>query len=275
MKRGMWLVLIVLMLFAAVWLWQSGKSEPDRTPDIPAAPAPPVVPAVPASSPASVPGSGTETLSLAAPEKPLSQEDIPQALQELIGSKAVSSFLQVDQFARRVAATVDNLGRPHAPPALWPVHPTPGRFTVDAEPGGSSTIGLDNATRYTPLVLLVETIDVGKAADLYVSLYPLLQREYKELGYPNRQFNDRLLEVIDLLLATPEPEQPAQVELVEVKGPVASVRPWVRYEFSDPSLEALASGQKILIRVGIVNERRLKKRLSELRDEIVKRAQKR
>ena len=271
MKRGMWLLLLLaLLLFAGFWLWQSQKPEL-AAPEIPAVPS---QPAVPASGPASVPGGGTATISLAAPDKPISQEEIPPALEALIGSKAVSSFLLVDEFPRRLVATIDNFGRAHAPPALWPVHPTPGRFIVD-QTGGDSAIASENAARYTPLVLLAETIDVGKAVDFYLGLYPLLQREYAVLGYPGRQFNDRLLEVIELLLATPEPEQPPKVELVEVKGTVPSVRPWVRYEFSDPALEALAPGQKILIRVGVVNERRLKKRLSELRDEIVKRVQKR
>jgi hypothetical protein len=273
MKRRVWLLLLLaLMLSAGFWFWQSKEAELARpAPEVPGVP---LEPAIPASGPASVPVGGTVSLSLPAPEKPIAQEEVPQALEALIGSKAVSSFLQVDQFARRVAATVDNLGRSHAPPALWPVHPTPGRFAVD-EVGGSSVVALENAARYTPLVLLVETIDVGKAADLYLAMYPLLQQEYRGLGYPNRQFNDRLLEVIELLLAAPELEQPPKVALVEVKGPIPSVRPWVRYEFTDPNLEAMASGQKILIRVGIVNERRLKIRLAEFRDEIIKRAQKR
>lgn len=273
MKRRVWLlVLLALMLCAAgFWLWQSRKADLDQsTPEVPAR----SEPVVPAAVPASAPGAGTATVSLAAPEKPIAPLEIPQALEALIGSKAVSSFFQVDQFPRRLVATVDNLGRSHAPPALWPVHPTPGRFTVD-ESAGTSAIGVENAARYTPLVLLAETIDVGAAADLYLGMYPLLQQEYRELGYPNRQFNDRLLEVIELLLATPEIEQPPEVELVEVKGTVPSVRPWVRYEFSDRRLEALASGQKILMRVGIVNERRLKKKLAEFRDEVISRAQKR
>ena len=30
---------------------------------------------------------------------------------------------------------------------------------------------------------------------------------------------------------------------------MASERPWVRYEYADPGLQALSSGQKILLRV--------------------------
>jgi hypothetical protein len=80
-----------------------------------------------------------------------------------------------------------------------------------------------------------------------------------------------MMEVIAILLATPEPEQPPRVTLVEVKGPVPSVQPWVRYEYADPALERLASGQKILLRMGVVNERRMKKKLAQFRDEVARR----
>jgi hypothetical protein len=68
---------------------------------------------------------------------------------------------------------------------------------------------------------------------------------------------------------------PLKLRLTEVKGPIASLRPWVRYEFADPALEALSSGQKILLRVGPVNERRLKEKLAQLRSELASRAVKR
>ena len=37
------------------------------------------------------------------------------------------------------------------------------------------------------------------------------------------------------------------------------------YEFTDPSLDALSAGQKLMVRMGVANERRLKARLRELR----------
>ena len=103
------------------------------------------------------------------------------------------------------------------------------------------------------------------AARLYGRLYPLFQQSYEELGYPGRYFNDRLVGVIDHLLAAPEPGGAIAVRLVDVQGPEKLTRPWLHYEFADPALEGLSAGQKLLVRVGPVNERRLKARLAALR----------
>jgi len=124
-------------------------------------------------------------------------------------------------------------------------------------------------------VLLAETVDIRRAVDLYVRMYPLLQSSYEELGYPKRYFNDRLVAVIDQMLATPVREEPLKLELTDVKGPIPSERPWVRYQYVDPELESLSAGQKILLRVGPVNARRLKAKLAEIRDELVRRGTKR
>jgi hypothetical protein len=203
--------------------------------------------------------------------QPLAADQIGPAVTSLIGSKAALTFFQLEDFPRKLVATVDNLGRSHAPPLAWPISPTEGRFTVLTH-AGATVVNADNGQRYTPLVLLLEAINVGLAVDLYVRMYPVLQQTYVDLGYPNRQFNDRLLQVINHLLATPSAPQVMTVQLTEVKGPIPSLRPWVRYEFADPALEALSSGQKIMLRVGSVNQNRLKARLSALRQEILKRS---
>jgi hypothetical protein len=85
------------------------------------------------------------------------------------------------------------------------------------------------------------------------------------LGYPGKYFNDRLVQVIDQLLATPELAGPVQLVLTEVKGSVPTLRPWVRYEYADAALEARPAGQKMLMRMGTENARVLKAKLQEFR----------
>jgi hypothetical protein len=145
--------------------------------------------------------------------------DLQTALADLFGLKTVESMFRLDDFPRRLAATIDNLGRSHASVTLWPVNPVGDRFIVE-ERDGVTFIGADNGLRYTPYVLLLETVDLRQAVGIYVRIYPSLQRAYEELGYPGRYLNDRLVEVIDLLLATPENDAPVQVRLPPIEGPL-------------------------------------------------------
>jgi hypothetical protein len=263
------IVVAVIAAALAVWFNRQQPAPPQQAPVATAAPPASVARAHAPAEPAI-----EHPIEAPTAQPPLADTELAAALADLIGRKAVLSFLQTDEFPRRFVATVDNLGRSHAPAALWPVTPTAGRCTVDDSADGP-VIGADNSARYTPFVLLAETVDIGRAVDLYVRMYPLLQKAYEQLGFPRRHFNDRLFEVIDQLLATPEAAYPMQLKLLEVKGSVPSLRPWVRYQYADRSLESLSAGQKILLRVGPVNQRRLKAKLAEIRQELVARAPKR
>lgn len=217
-----------------------------------------------------------ETATAASDPTPLPALDeadplVSERLAGLLGQKNVLTFLQVDGFVRRAVASVDNLTRTHAPPAVWPVQPTPERFATLKGQDGAETIHPDNSQRYAPLVRMVESVDAGQAVALYRSLYPLFQQAYEDLGYPGRYFNDRLVQVLDHLIATPVQTTPLAVHLVEVKGPVPSLRPWVRYEFADPALASLSAGQKMLLRMGPDNHRRLQAKLQEVRQRVGRR----
>jgi hypothetical protein len=201
-----------------------------------------------------------------------SDATVRQALVGLLGAQAVASMLLTDGFVRNAVTTIDNLGRAHAAPRLWPVTPMPGRFTV--QPGGDSgeaQIAAANAARYAPFVAFAASIDAERAAAFYKAHYPLFQAAYREIGYPRGHFNDRLVEVIDLLLATPQPAGPIAMRLTEVKGPLAPQRPWVRWEFADPALETLPAGQKMLLRMGSENAKRLKTQLQAFRHAVASR----
>lgn len=276
MKRELilWIAVAALALAGAGAFWRQYSRSSLRPPaaePAKAAPAPPAVTSAPAVEPAirypieaAVPASAAPAGARALPSLGQADAFVNDALIELLGRKAVLSQLSVDHFVGRVVATVDNLDRSHAPARHWPINPMPGRFVV-AEGG---LVGADNAARYAPFVQWVETIDTGQAAALYVRLYPLFQSAYEELGYPRRYFNDRLVAVIDHLLQTPELGAPAKVKLTEVKGPLESTAPWTRYEYDDSALEARSAGQKMLLRMGDANARRLKVKLVEWRRQI-------
>ncbi len=77
--------------------------------------------------------------------------------------------------------------------------------------------------------------------------------------------------LLDRLTAVPEPTEPLALTLTDVKGEVPSSQPWLRYEFADPELHQLSSGQKILLRVGKAHRQALKAKLAEVRTLIARR----
>ena len=120
--------------------------------------------------------------------------------------------------------------------------------------GDDLVISADNRERYAPYVTLPEAVDIRYLAALYARFYPLFQQAYQELGYPQGYFNDRLVAVLDHLLATSEPA-----------GPLHVIQSKELYQFANPELERLSAGQKILVRMGPDNAVRIKARLREFR----------
>ena len=258
---------LIALVVLGGWYWQ--YREPAESPGVAERVAAPAPPAPAASIPLAASQPGIQhpieaPAAAASASVPATALDAESVLTDLFGRKSVLGLFQLDDFARRVVATVDNLGRSYAPSRLWPVNPAQGRFLTE-KLGDVLVISADNGLRYTPYVLLIETVDLHQVAAAYVKLYPLFQKAYEELGYPKGYFNDRVVGVLDLLIATPDVDQPIKVHLPIINGPIQPQRPWVLYEFEDPALQSLSAGQKILLRTGPVNQRRLKAKLAELR----------
>lgn len=268
------LVLVCAAAGAAWWLWlRPAPQQPSMPPPI--ASAPPQAPAAPAPMPqASGPQNPVDALAPPDAELPaLAESDarVAELLAGLLGRDKVASFLLTDGFVRRVVATVDNLGRAQAPSRMWPVPPTPQRFVVDGpgtDDAAPTTIAVANAARYSAFMAFAEAVPLEPAVALYARLYPLFQQAYEELGYPGRYFNDRLVAVLDHLLLAPEPQGQLRVKLTPVNTDVPNLRPWVRYEFVDPALQSLSSGQKLLVRMGPAHEARAKALIRDLRKRV-------
>ncbi|MET0290966.1 MAG: DUF3014 domain-containing protein, partial [Steroidobacteraceae bacterium] len=238
----------------------------NRTPEAPPVEeAPAEVMAPPAADPEpeiAHPLAETPPDTTAPPLPSLAESDGPLALEMgmLFGTESVTSYLEPQNVTRRLVATIDGLPRAHGLDRLRPVKPVTPTFAVDRHPPTSPTaeerifVSENNAARYVPLVTLLEATDTKLIAALYQRWYPLMQQSYEDLGFPGRYFNDRVVSVIDHLLETPT-----------VKGPIELTQPNVLFEYADPQIEALSSGQKLLIRMGPENATKVKAKLKELR----------
>ena len=202
----------------------------------------------------------------AEPAKPLpaledSDDAMQQALDPLFRAQPLDALLNFDGFINRVVVTVDNLPHAKLPIQRLPTKPLRGKFLVKQGAGGAIDIDPDNYKRYTKYVELLEAMDSRKIAAVYFHFYPLFQDAYRDLGYKSAYFNDRVVAVIDDLLAAPE-----------VHDPVRLVQPSVFYKYADVRLESLSAGQRLMIRIGSDNAARVKEKLRELRDALTKRS---
>lgn len=258
MKNKVSLVILVVLIgiAAAYYYWKSNAQKESPLPPRMETPLPP-----PATVEPQIRHPIEEAQSTgneANPLPPLNESDatMQDTLAGFFGQKAVEEFFDLNDIVRRFVVTVDNLPRQKVPMRYRLFKPVIGLFLATDE-GDGFFINRNNNGRYKSYVLLAEAVDVKKLVTVYVHFYPLFQEEYKNLGYPKGYFNDRLVEAIDDMLATPE--TPARIKLI---------RPNVLYQFADTDLEALSAGQKIMIRMGPENATRIRSRLQELRREL-------
>lgn len=197
---------------------------------------------------------------------PILPTEVNTAVGKALGPRALARFFYVEPLARRFVASVDALGQQPAPTSLWLLRPAPGtlRLAGGANVQDTRLLAAANSRRYTDFISWVESTDNQRLLTLYARLYPLLQQSYVELGHPDGYFNDRLIEVIDQLLATPQPRGPLRLK-VSNRPPAPGTPPQPRYEFSDQALENLSTGQKLLLRLGPLQAYRLKAKLRLLR----------
>ena len=250
--RAVVIVVVLAVMGAAVWYFWP---EPPKLPPAPPVETPKVVPAEP---------QGPQHPIAEAPQEvplPTVKESDPamrDALSALIGADAFKRYVVPEEIVHRIVATIDNLPRKTYAQRLNPVNTPAGQFATTGK-DDSLAIAPANAARYTPYVAVFDAIPTDKLVTSYVHFYPLFQKAYVDLGYPNGYFNDRLVEVIDHLLATPD-----------VQGPVKLVVPHVLYEYADPDLQSRSAGQKVLLRMGTDNAKKVKAKLSEIRARVAK-----
>jgi hypothetical protein len=191
---------------------------------------------------------------------PLDSSDnmLRDALVNYFGRQSVQQVFGLDSIVRHMVVTIDNLPRETVAARLLPTKPVRGAFLVN-KTGGEPVIATANAARYLPYVELARRTDAAQLVKMYASFYPLFQAAYVELGYPKGYFNDRLVSVIDHLLAAPMQE-----------GPVRLTQPHIVYKFADPELESASAGHKIMMRMGSQNALVVKAKLREIRAELVR-----
>ncbi|MDC6170188.1 DUF3014 domain-containing protein, partial [Paucibacter sp. XJ19-41] len=236
----------------------------------------PSLPPAPRAAAAPRPPAIKHKVSPRAAQPPILPNEVDRVVAQTLGPKTLARYFYMEPLARRFVASVDKLGERTPATSQWLLKPARGELLLaksrraqDGQP-----IAAANSQRYADFVRWFERTDNARLLSLYARLYPLLQQTYVELGHPQGYFNDRLIEVIDLMLATPLRKsalrvKPASAETLAAAAQSATPQQ-PRYEFSDPALESLATGQKMLLRAGPQQAERIKTKLRALRSGLLK-----
>lgn len=191
------------------------------------------------------------------PGPPLPELDESDALvRKLVAALSArpgwASWIATEGLVRRFVVVVDNVAEgvsPHkhvgflAPKGKYEAIDRRGTFVVDPQ----------SYHRYDLIAGVVSSLDTKGCAETYRRMKPLVQQAYRDLGYPDRDFDATLARAIDRLVHTPAPQ-----------GDLA-LRPAVKsFKLADPRLEGLSPAQKQLMRMGPDNMQKVQQKLREL-----------
>jgi hypothetical protein len=172
--------------------------------------------------------------------------------QDLSSEPGWMQWLANKNLIRRLTAAVVNISEGKSPRKhlgfLVPQKP----FSALKKEGG---LYLDPETydRYNLVAEVVSRLDAAKVVGVFKELAPLFQEAYRELGYPQGEFQAVLIHAIKELLLAPIVEGE-----IRVKEAVLS------YWAVDDSLEDLSEAQKHLLRTGPHNTRKIQQKLREI-----------
>jgi hypothetical protein len=180
-----------------------------------------------------------------------SDSTVVAKIDEYLGDSAMS-LLITDDVIRRGVVYVDNIAKGKLATKHSPVVKPQESFSV--REGDILTIDPNSYERYTPYVKIFTSMSAAQVVRLYNEYTPLINDAYTEIGYGDNEFNATLIDAIDLLLDTPEPE-----------GELPLLRDSVTYQYAFSEWEQLPAAQKQLLRMGPENMKQIKAALIKIK----------
>jgi len=181
-----------------------------------------------------------------------SDDYIRTIVREISTHPRLASWLKTKNIIRKFTAAVDNIAGGQSPRRQIDFFSPRTPFSV-IKRGERLIIDPASYRRYDPVVDVFISLDTKGCVSLFRSLKPLFQEAYRELGYPEADFETTLIRAILELLRTPIVEN----EIVVEKGVV-------NYYMVDPVLEELSEAQKHLLRMGPDNVAAIQMKLREI-----------
>jgi len=163
-----------------------------------------------------------------------------------------TKWLLTTDLIRKFVAAVDNIANGLSP------RPHIDFFTPDEkfklkEKKGAYYIDPESYSRYDIVADVFASLDTKAFVRLYRQLKPAIQEAYKDLGYPNEDFQNTLARAISELMKVPV-----------IYDDIKVTKKVVTYTIVDSKLEELSTAQKHLLRMGPENVLRIQDKLKEI-----------
>jgi hypothetical protein len=171
---------------------------------------------------------------------------------ELSSHPKLAMWLMSDELIRKFVAAVDNIANGQSPAPQIDFFKPDGDFEVLDE-AGEYFIDPESYKRYGPVAEVFASLDPKGCVTLYKQLKPAIQDAYRDLGYPDTEFDGTLKKAIMELLKVPVVKNDIQLE-----------KKVVTYTMVDTDLESLSSAQKHLLRMGPENVRAIQGQLRSM-----------
>ena len=165
----------------------------------------------------------------------------------------LAQWLTNEELIRTFVVVVDNIAEGVSPAKHLLFLKPKERFKAVYD-SGSFYVNPKSYDRYNLVADIVSSINTRRGAEFYRNLKPLIQEAYKQMGYPDTDFDVTFSRAIDHLLMTPVPDGYA-----ELSGET------VAYRYVDERFEKLTSAQKQLLRMGPQNVQKVQRKLTELK----------
>ena len=185
---------------------------------------------------------------------PLGESDsiVRELVARLSSHAAVAAWLATKGLVSNFAVVTLNVAEGQMPTQHIRALAPRARFQTKGS-GDAMTIDPRSYDRYNGYAEAISGLDAMAAARVYTTLKPRVLDAYKELGYPDADF-DRVLErAIGQLLNVPIVEEPVTLR-----------RKVLSFAYADPRLESLSPVQKQFLRMGPRNVQAVQAKLREI-----------
>jgi hypothetical protein len=236
-------VVVVILIAAAIYYFFFMPSQPGEISE-----------SMPAQKP-SITAPDLETGEIIEPlDVDLNMSDalVRKLAKELSEHPMFSRWLVTNHLIRRFVAAVDLIAHGDSPRRPMDFIEIDKPFLAREEEG-QVFIDPNSYQRYDSIAGVISSLDAKGCVKLYKQLLLPIRQAYKEMGYPDEDFNSTLEKAISNLLETPVVEN-----RIYIKKDV------VTYLMANPDLENLNSAQKHLLRMGPDNMRVIQSKLREI-----------